>query len=89
MSRKNTSVGAAAGGEPGAGAVRAVDKLAANQGADDLRLFELYVARIATIDRYHVPITDRAMPTACKRAFDEAKVALDVFEKSREEGGAI
>lgn len=43
-------------------------------------LFELYVARVATIDRYRIPITDRGFPAALRRAFDEAVVALDVFE---------
>ena len=43
------------------------------------RLFELYVARVGTIDRYRVPITDRGVPAAFRTAFDEAKVALDVY----------
>ena len=44
-------------------------------------LFELYVARVATIDRYRVPITDRGLPATYRKAFDEAVVALKVFEE--------
>lgn len=51
---------------------------------DDNRLFELYLARVATIDRYRVPITDKGLPTAFRKALDEAKVALEVFNSTNE-----
>ena len=44
-------------------------------------LFELYVARVATIDRYRVPITDRGLPATYRKAFDEAVVALEVYQE--------
>lgn len=44
------------------------------------RLFKLYLARVATIDRYRVPITDKGLSAAYRKALDEATVALSVFE---------
>ena len=48
--------------------------------AADERLFALYVARVSTIDRYRVPITDKGLAASYRRALDEARVALSVFE---------
>lgn len=48
--------------------------------AADERLFALYVARVSTIDRYRVPITDKGLAASYRKALDEARVALSVFE---------
>ncbi len=50
----------------------------AEEKLDDA-LFELYVARVATIDRFRVPITDRGLPATYRKAFEEAVAALEVF----------
>lgn len=45
------------------------------------RIFSLYLARIATIDRYRVPITDKGLVSAYRKALDEAMVAMSVFDE--------
>lgn len=52
---------------------------------EDERLFALYVARVSTIDRYRVPITDKGLTAAYRKALDEARVALSVFENRERE----
>ena len=41
----------------------------------------LYAARLSTIDRYRVPITDRGLYAAFRSAMDEAMIALDVYRE--------
>ena len=53
--------------------------------AADERLFALYVARVSTIDRYRVPITDKGLAASYRKALDEARVALSVFENRERE----
>ena len=53
--------------------------------AADERLFALYVARVSTIDRYHFPITDKGLAASYRRALDEARGALSVFENRERE----
>lgn len=53
--------------------------------AADERLFALYVARVSTIDRYRVPITDKGLVASYRKALDEAMVALSVFENRERE----
>ena len=57
--------------------------LSADRDAD--RLFALYVARVSTIDCYHIPITDKGLPSAYANAFKEAVVALAVFNRNLSE----
>lgn len=75
--------------EPGVGTVETVGSETRSLGPEagkrgDL-LFRLYVARISTIDRYRVPITDKGLPAAYRKAYEEAVVALDVFDECRNE----
>ena len=49
-------------------------------------LFDLYVARVSTIDRYRIPITDKGLVSAYRKAYEEAELALKVYnDKMKEE----
>lgn len=63
--------------------VEPVEVRPAQDLAKDDRLFALYLARISTVDRYRVPITDKGFVAACGKAFDEAKVALSVYKNKQ------
>ena len=54
------------------------------RGEGDL-LFALYLARISTIDRYRVPITEKGLPSAFRKAYEEAEAALKVFVECQNE----
>ena len=85
----------AAGAVPGSPPAGQVDGAGATQGQpgpvvpwvfyEDDELVRLYAARVATIDRYRIPITDKGLVSAYRKAFDEAALALEVYHEKNQE----
>jgi hypothetical protein len=73
----------AAAVEPGAAAVEPGAAAVEPDAAADDRLFQLFIARVATINRYAVAITDRGLAAAYSRAFEEAAVALEIYNQKK------